>query len=108
MTDDRNSADRESSTGRGNTYSEEDIFIALGNHQLGTWEIADVVGCHRATAYERLEEMKEQGLVEATEVGRTLMGTRTGRLQLGDIDHTVLGHALDNWGGGRSANVHGV
>jgi NTP pyrophosphatase (non-canonical NTP hydrolase) len=41
--------------------------------------------------------MEEQGLVEATEVGRTLMWTQTRKPQLGDIDHTVLGRALDKW-----------
>lgn len=98
MSDDRNSADCGSSTGRGNTYSEKDILTALGNRRLGTREVADVVGCHRATAYERLEEMEEQGLVEATEVGRTLMWIRTRKPQLGNINHTVLRRALDKWG----------
>jgi putative restriction endonuclease len=76
------SSDRESNAGRGKSYSEEDILAAIGDQRLGTREIADIVGCHRSTAYERLEELEERNLVQTTEVGRTLMWTRTSDRQL--------------------------
>jgi len=68
--------DRDEETGRyTGEYSTEDFLnaISLEGGMAGTGEIADQVGCAHDTAYKRLQEMEEEGLVSSRKVGNTLL-----------------------------------
>ncbi len=68
--------DRDEETGKyTGKYSTEDfldVIIEEGG-MAGTGDIADQVGCAHDTAYKRLQEMEEQGLVSCRKVGNTLL-----------------------------------
>jgi len=68
--------DRDEKTGKyTGKYSNEDFLdgIRSKSGMAGTGEIADEVGCAHDTAYKRLQEMEEQGLVSSRKVGNTLL-----------------------------------
>ena len=54
-------------------YSDEAILELLRDTRLSTSEIANKLGCHRTTAYDRLIEMEEQNKVNSSAVGNTLI-----------------------------------
>lgn len=56
-------------------YPTEDFLNAINdmNGMAGTGEIADQVGCAHDTAYKRLQQMEEKGLVSSQKVGNTLV-----------------------------------
>ena len=73
---DRVMPDRDEESGRyTGEYSTEDFLNAISDREglAGTGEIADQVGCAHDTAYKRLQEMEEQGLVTSRKVGNTLL-----------------------------------
>ncbi|WP_244605259.1 winged helix-turn-helix domain-containing protein [Halorussus halobius] len=72
---------RDEETGRyTGQYSTDDFLHAInaGGGVAGTGEIADHVGCAHDTAYKRLQEMEEEGLVSSRKVGNTLLWEKTG------------------------------
>jgi len=56
-------------------YSQESFISAVQSESgmAGTGEIADAVGCAHDTAYKRLTQMEEDGVVISTKVGNTLV-----------------------------------
>jgi DNA-binding NtrC family response regulator len=54
-------------------YSDEAILKRLRDTRLSTSEIANELGCHRTTAYDRLAEMEERNKVSSSAVGNTLI-----------------------------------
>lgn len=72
--------DRNDETGQYTSeYSTEDFLNAISNEGgiAGTGDIANWVGCAHDTAYKRLQDMEEQGLVSSRKVGNTLLWTRS-------------------------------
>jgi len=72
---------RDEETGRyTGQYSTDDFLDAISAEggAAGTGEIADYVGCAHDTAYKRLQEMEEEGLVSSQKVGNTLLWQETG------------------------------
>ena len=68
--------DRDEETGQyTGEFSDDDFLNAIGaeGDMAGTGEIADHVGCAHDTAYKRLQEMEQQGLVSSRLVGNTLL-----------------------------------
>ena len=68
--------DRDEETGQyTGEFSDADFLNAINaeGDMAGTGEIADHVGCAHDTAYKRLQEMEEQGLVSSKLVGNTLL-----------------------------------
>jgi len=68
--------DRDEETGQyTGEYSTEDFLSAIRNQEgiAGTGDIADSVGCAHDTAYKRLQEMEDRGLVTSRKVGNTLL-----------------------------------
>lgn len=54
-------------------YSDETVLDLLRGTRLSTREVADELGCHRTTAYEKLSKIEEDGKITSTEVGNTLI-----------------------------------
>lgn len=54
-------------------YSDEAILELLRGTRLSTSEIANKLGCHRTTAYDRLTEMEKRNKVSSSAVGNTLI-----------------------------------
>jgi DNA-binding NtrC family response regulator len=52
-------------------YSDEAVLDVLRGTRLSTREVANELGCHRTTAYERLSELEVEGKITSTEVGNT-------------------------------------
>jgi DNA-binding NtrC family response regulator len=50
-------------------YSNEAVLDVLRSTRLSTREVANELGCHRTTAYERLSELEINGEIVSTEVG---------------------------------------
>ena len=69
--------DRDGDSGRfSSEYSEEEFIEALKeNEPAGTSEIADTIGCHHKSAYKRLKQLEERGVVSSKQVGRSLIWT---------------------------------
>jgi DNA-binding IclR family transcriptional regulator len=70
--------DRDEETGRyTGEYSTEDFLdaISVEGGMAGTGDIAERVGCAHDTAYKRLQNMEEEGLVSSRKVGNTLLWT---------------------------------
>jgi predicted transcriptional regulator len=66
--------ERDEDTGRYTpVYDDETILSVLHGTRLATSEVAAALDCHRTTAFDRLREMEEDGLVESTEAGNTLI-----------------------------------
>lgn len=68
--------DRDEETGQyTGEYSTEEFLGAIRNEDgpVGTGDIAVRVGCAHDTAYKRLREMSERGLVSSRKVGNTLL-----------------------------------
>lgn len=68
--------DRDEETGRyTGEYSTEEFLNAIRNEDgpVGTGDIAARVGCAHDTAYKRLREMSDRGLVSSRKVGNTLL-----------------------------------
>ena len=68
--------DRDNETGRyTGEYSTDDFIEAINSEggMAGTGDISDIVGCAHDTAYKRLQEMEEGGLVSSKNVGNTLL-----------------------------------
>lgn len=56
------------------TFSDEDFLDAVRKGDLpSTSEIADTVGCKYRTAYERLNQLEDQGGVTSKKVGNSLV-----------------------------------
>jgi len=71
---------RDEETGRyTGQYSTDDFLNAISAEggMAGTGEIADRVDCAHDTAYKRLQEMEEDGLVSSRKVGNTLLWAET-------------------------------
>jgi len=71
---------RDEKTGRyTGQYSTDDFLNAIDTEggMAGTGEIADQVGCAHDTAYKRLQEIEEAGLVSSRKVGNTLLWEST-------------------------------
>ena len=71
---------RDEETGRyTGQYSTDEFLnaISVEGGLAGTGEIADHVGCAHDTAYKRLQEMEEEGLVSSRKVGSTLLWENT-------------------------------
>lgn len=65
---------RNSETGQfEEVYSDEEIIDILEGTRLGTSEVADRLGCHRTTAHEKLIHLQEEGLIQSTRVGNTMI-----------------------------------
>lgn len=54
-------------------YSDEAVLKLLRETRLSTSEVADELGCHRTTAYERLSKLEENGKITSAEVGNTMI-----------------------------------
>lgn len=71
---------RDEETGRfTGQYSANDFLNAISAEGgvAGTGEIADLVGCAHDTAYKRLQELEQSGLVNSRKVGNTLLWATT-------------------------------
>jgi DNA-binding IclR family transcriptional regulator len=71
---------RDDETGRYTGEYPREAFletIQASDQMLGTGEIADAVGCAHDTAYKRLQELEEEGLLESQKVGNTLLWVLT-------------------------------
>jgi GTP-sensing pleiotropic transcriptional regulator CodY len=65
---------RDSETGRyQQRYTADEIVNELRDTRLATVEVADRLGCHRSTAFEKLRELEAEGLVRSKQVGNTLI-----------------------------------
>lgn len=53
------------------TYPRDDFLTALEERgpDVGTQEIADIVGCNRDTAYRRLRDLEEENEIESRKIG---------------------------------------
>mgnify|MGYP002760962358 FL=1 len=72
-------SDRDEKTGQYvGEYFTEDFLTAINNEggAAGTGEIAERVGCAHDTAYKRLQEMEDDGLVSSQKVGNTLLWSK--------------------------------
>lgn len=72
--------DRDEETGKyTGKYSIKDFLDAIRDEggMAGTGDVADQVGCAHDTAYKRLQNMEEQGLVSSRKVGNTLLWSIT-------------------------------
>ncbi len=70
--------DRDEETGEyTGEYSNKDFLDAISEEggMAGTGNIADLVGCAHDTAYKRLQQMEEKGLISSRKVGNTLLWT---------------------------------
>ena len=54
-------------------YSQDDVLDALRGTRLSTSEVADVLGCHRTTAHQRLTQLEEKEVVTSSQAGNTLI-----------------------------------
>lgn len=54
-------------------YSDATVLDLLHDTRLSTSEVANKLGCHRTTAYERLSKLEEDGKITSTEVGNTMI-----------------------------------
>lgn len=54
-------------------YDEGRICDLLRDTRLSTSEVADKLDCHRTTAHRRLREIEEEGKIQSTQVGNTLL-----------------------------------
>lgn len=54
-------------------YSTEDILSLLQGTRMATAEVAEELNCHRTTAHDRLREMEDDGIVESSQAGNTLI-----------------------------------
>ncbi len=73
--------DRDKETGRyTGEYSDEDFLNAITEQEgiAGTGEIADRIGCAHDTAYKRLQQMEDNGIVSSKKVGNTLLWEEVG------------------------------
>jgi DNA-binding GntR family transcriptional regulator len=65
---------RDSETGQyEEVYADEEILKLLTGTRLGTSEVADQLNCHRTTAHDKLTQLEQEGLVNSTSVGNTLV-----------------------------------
>ncbi len=57
------------------TYPSSDFIEAIDEigGMAGTSEISDIVGCTHWTAYTRLQDIEDQGLIETREVGNSIV-----------------------------------
>jgi predicted transcriptional regulator len=63
---------RDEDTGRfEEAVSDEDIIELLNETRMSTSEVADEVGYHRTTTYDRLVALEEEGSIESTRAGNT-------------------------------------
>lgn len=63
---------RDEDTGRfKQAVSDEDIIELLKHTRLSTSEVAEEVGYHRTTTYDRLVTLEEEELIESTRAGNT-------------------------------------
>lgn len=71
--------ERDENTGRfSDHYPDEDFLAAVREADLPTTtEVADAVSCNRRTAYVRLQELEDRGVVESRKIGRTLVWKTT-------------------------------
>lgn len=68
--------DRDDESGKyTSAYSDEDFIdaIRMEDNLAGTTAVAEIVGCTRRQALNRLKELREQGKVESKDVGRSLV-----------------------------------
>lgn len=61
------------------SYPDRDFIAALHEHggAAGTSDVAEHVGCVRDSAYRRLNQLAEQGMVERQKVGNSLVWSVT-------------------------------
>lgn len=65
---------RDSETGQfEEVYDEDCIRDLLIDTRLSTSEVADELDCHRTTAHRRLRELEDDGEIQSTQVGNTLL-----------------------------------
>lgn len=63
---------RDEETGRfEQAVSDEEILEVINDTRLSTSKVADKIGYHRTTTYDRLTALEEDGLVDATRAGNT-------------------------------------
>lgn len=53
--------------------SDREILELLDNTRLSTSEVADKIGYHRTTAYDRLVELEKKGSVKSKKAGNTFI-----------------------------------
>lgn len=78
--DGMNKAQDESSEQFTQKYDEADFLSAIGELEgyAGTANVADIVGCPRRMAYNRLMQLREAGHVEYHEIGNSFVWTHAG------------------------------
>lgn len=63
---------RDEETGRfERAVSDQEILEAISDTRMSTSEVADKIGYHRTTTYDRLTALEEDGLIDATRAGNT-------------------------------------
>lgn len=58
-------------------YTDEDFIVAIETLDgvAGTSEVAEEVGCPRRTAYNRLDQLRERGVLQTRDIGPSLLWT---------------------------------
>jgi len=54
-------------------FDDEEFLDAISEPGIGTAKVAEEVGCKRNTAYKRLKQLEDDGLVEGEPVGNSLI-----------------------------------
>ncbi|WP_158228712.1 winged helix-turn-helix domain-containing protein [Halorubrum sp. C191] len=63
---------RDEETGRfSQSVSDEEILEVITDTRMSTSEIADEIGYHRTTTYDRLVALEEEGVIESSRAGNT-------------------------------------
>lgn len=63
---------RDKDTGRfEKAVSDEEIIELLEEIRMSTSEVAEEIGYHRTTTYDRLSALETEGLITSTQVGNT-------------------------------------
>lgn len=58
----------------GNAYEDSEFFEAIADQELPTTvDVAEVVGCSRKTAYQRLTALEDEGQLENRQIGKALV-----------------------------------
>lgn len=80
------SMNRDADTGQfAETYPREAFLTAIRTLDGGgTTDIATEVGCTQDAAYKKLTTMREEGLVDSQEVGRSLLWTVSDTIDRGE------------------------
>jgi DNA-binding transcriptional MerR regulator len=66
--------DRDQDSGKyTEVYPKSDFIDLLSDTRLSTSEVADHLDCHRTTAFDKLRQYEQEGLLKSTSVGNTLL-----------------------------------